>query len=1016
MGTDKAARDPITEAAGKAESGKVGTSAARESFSLSSAELAALETSFNLRRELAKHREQELFGVLTGDLNEEERLALEWLYAHMPINDLADYDGELFLSHVRQALETRRRMPWGARVPDELFLHYVLPPRINNERIEDYRGVIAGELEERVRNLTMAEAVLETNYWCYEKATYTGSDARTISPLGLMRSAKGRCGEESTLATAALRSIGIPARQCYTPRWAHVDDNHAWVEAWADGAWHYIGACEPEPALDRGWFDGPARRAMLVHTRVSSGYAGPEPITVGGGAHTEINLLSNYAPTRKLHVRVADRFGRPAGGAKVQFQLYNYAELHPIAEITADGQGSVSFVTGFGDLVVRAAQGGFWGETTVRGFGASTPEENAELVLDQEGQPEGAVDIDLTPPGELAADPEAEGQALSEAALERHREKVAEGERIRAAYERTFAGEAEANALAAKTGLDAKRTLRVLEDARGNVEAIAAFLEDHAPRFGEWPLRLLESLTAKDLIDSDRRTLDDHLLHGLEALADYAPELDLGSPAARAGGEEADGNAAPLPEDLAHVLNPRVRWERLAPYRGALRAAFSAEQRAAFRADPRTLARYVAANRTVRGELTPVPGKASPAGTWALKTGDRESVEILLIALCRSFGIPARLHPADQRPQALVGGEWTDLERPTDIGRQSATEEADESSPREARNEGSGSSSAASDPSTAHPAVSLLGSAGLDAPKSASAEADPADPARQPSAAAAAAVPPSGGGGTLRLLRGAAAEAAPVSVEAAYRENFTLARLENGFYATLEYPFREKDVYDRPFELQAGDYRMTTGIRLQDGRVLGRLLYFKIEPGAETQLEPLFRQPEEAVPVLGAAPGDAPLLRTGVETASLAELAGSRGALVAWIDPRLEPTRHLLREAGESRTELEAAGRPLILILQSDSPVNAVEDRASGNAEEAGAKLPPEVASFVPKPLPSGTVFAYDRFGEALNAMKAACPPPGTEYPHLFVLDESLNVRYAESGYKPGSCGEALQVLRSVTD
>lgn len=1014
MRTDKTEREALAEANGAAESGKVETSAARESFSLSSAELSALEASFTLRRELAQHREQALFGVLTDDLGEEERLALEWLYAHMPINDLADYDGELFLSHVRHALETRRRMPWGANVPDELFLHYVLPPRINNERIEDYRGVIAGELEERVRHLSTAAAVLETNYWCYEKATYTGSDARTISPLGLMRSAKGRCGEESTLATAALRSIGIPARQCYTPRWAHVDDNHAWVEAWVDGAWHYIGACEPEPALDRGWFDGPARRAMLVHTRVSAGYAGPEPITVSGGAHTEINLLANYAPTRTLHIRVSDRFGFPAGGAKVQFQLYNYAELHPIAEIPADGEGRVSFVTGFGDLVVRAAQGGFWGETTVRGFGASSAEEHTELVLDQAGQPEGALDLDLTPPKELAADPDTEeAGALSEEALERHRERVAEGERIRAAYERTFAGEAEANASAAKTGLNAKRVLRVLEDARGNAEAIAAFLEAHAPRLGERPLRLLESLTAKDLIDSDRRTLDDHLLHGLEALADYAPELDPGSPAAAAGDEETDGSAAPLPEDLAHVLNPRVRWERLAPYRAALRAAFSAEQRAAFRADPRTLARYVAANWTVRGELTPVPGKASPAGTWALKTGDRESIEILLIAFCRSFGIPARLHPADQRPQALIGGEWSDLERPAEGGRQSATYGAADSAPLEARSEEGGLSPAASNSSAAHPAAPLSASAGLDAPESVS--ADLADPLRRPETFASPAAPPSYSG-TLRLLRGAADEAGSASVEAAYRENFTLARLERGFYTTLEYPFREKDVYDRPFELQAGDYRMTTGIRLQSGRVLGRLFHFKIEPNVETTLEPAFRRPEKTVPVLGAAPGDTRLLLTGGETATLAALAGSRGALVAWIDPRLEPTRHLLREAGESRTELEAAGRPLVLILQSDLLADAAENSAAPSAKEAQAELPPEVASFVPKPLPSETVFVYDRLGESLSAMKAACPPPGTEYPHLFVLDESLNVRYAESGYKPGSCGEALQVLRSVTD
>lgn len=79
----------------------------------------------------------------------------------------------------------------------------------------------------------MEDAILEVNHWCHEKATYQPSDARTHSPLATVYTAIGRCGEESTFLVAALRAVGIPARQIYTPRWAHTDDNHAWVEAWS---------------------------------------------------------------------------------------------------------------------------------------------------------------------------------------------------------------------------------------------------------------------------------------------------------------------------------------------------------------------------------------------------------------------------------------------------------------------------------------------------------------------------------------------------------------------------------------------------------------------------------------------------------------------------------------------------------------------------------------------------------------------------------------------------------------
>jgi hypothetical protein len=99
---------------------------------------------------------------------------------------------------------------------------------------------------------------------------------------------------------AALRTAGIPARQVYTPRWAHCDDNHAWVEVWIDGEWFYMGACEPEPVLDRGWFTEPARRSMLIHTKAFGHYTGNENVIRNEKRHSIINNLEKYAATKLL--------------------------------------------------------------------------------------------------------------------------------------------------------------------------------------------------------------------------------------------------------------------------------------------------------------------------------------------------------------------------------------------------------------------------------------------------------------------------------------------------------------------------------------------------------------------------------------------------------------------------------------------------------------------------------------------------------------------------------------------
>ena len=124
----------------------------------------------------------------------------------------------------------------------------------------------------------MKEAALEINHWCHEKANYRGTDSRTSAPMGTISKTFGRCGEESTFTVTAMRTAGIPARQVYTPRWAHTDDNHAWVEVWINGKWHFMGACEPDTNLDRGWFSEPSQRTMLIHTRTYGRYFGTEEV------------------------------------------------------------------------------------------------------------------------------------------------------------------------------------------------------------------------------------------------------------------------------------------------------------------------------------------------------------------------------------------------------------------------------------------------------------------------------------------------------------------------------------------------------------------------------------------------------------------------------------------------------------------------------------------------------------------------------------------------------------------
>ena len=136
----------------------------------------------------------------TPDLNglnvtDQEREALEFLYAYMPLADVTDYTVQFHLENIRATFEAREQMPWGKKVPELLFNHFVLPLRVNNEALDMSRPVFFKELKERVAGMSMEEAILEVNHWCHEHVTYQPSDARTLSPLACMNTAIGRCGE-----------------------------------------------------------------------------------------------------------------------------------------------------------------------------------------------------------------------------------------------------------------------------------------------------------------------------------------------------------------------------------------------------------------------------------------------------------------------------------------------------------------------------------------------------------------------------------------------------------------------------------------------------------------------------------------------------------------------------------------------------------------------------------------------------------------------------------------------------
>ena len=589
---------------------------------------------FHERSKIFSGRESELLSVFDEDMSLEESEGLKFLFAYMPLSDLADYDGLFFLQNIKLSLKAREQTHWGKNIPENIFLHYVLPVRVNNENLDSFRIAYYDEIMSRIANCkSINDAALEINHWCHEKVAYQPADIRTSAPMATILSARGRCGEESTLTVSALRTAGIPARQIYTPRWAHSDDNHAWVEVWVNGEWKYLGACEPEPVLDRGWFTEPARRTMLTYTKAFGLYRGDEKLVKTGKNYSEINTLSKYARTKVISIKVIDSDKNAVHRAVVEPKLYNYAEFFSLAEIQTDENGLCNFETGLGDLLIWAHKDNMFGFNKI-----SVPEMDTLVIkLGTHMDINDYYEYDMQPPVQHTPFQD----TLSEHLKSINAIRLNKEDSIRHADIETWMNDNEAVELAVSMGLDTTRVKDIIRRSMGNYKEISRLIIDTPEEYTDMFLKLLEILNDKDLRDTRAYVLEDHLLNAVKYYnpVEYTGEIFI-----------------------KYILNPRISFEIIKPWRAYIKGYFKNDRSDEFKRNPYLIADWINENIKLASEANYYGVPISPQGVLETGYADERSRKILFVACCRSYGIPARIEQETGMPQFYIKGIWYDVD------------------------------------------------------------------------------------------------------------------------------------------------------------------------------------------------------------------------------------------------------------------------------------------------------------------------------------------------------------------
>ncbi len=560
--------------------------------------------------------------------SEDVMFAIRWMYANSPLSDMANYDFEIFKSCAEHGVFFREHSPFAKDLPEDIFLNYVLHIRVNEEELCDCRKFFYGLLADRVNSLSMHDAIIEANYWNAENVMYQATDGRTISALGAYYSAYGRCGEESAFGVNVFRSVGIPARQIYTPRWAHCDDNHAWVEVYCDGAWHFLGACEPEEVLNKGWFTNAASRAMLIHSRCFGEIEGEEIISKVGMA-SFLNNLKLYAVTKNLKVSVKDEAGKPVAGATVGFAILNYSNLFDAAVMTTDENGMCSLTCGLGSINIHVKKDGVFCEKMVY-----TPDvDTVEMVLAHEEPKYGVWEqfVSIAPKDQIV-----NGAKPTEEQKELCMKKTAAANAKREARVAAMFDAEKAKAVVEKYGYS-QEIYDLLFESRSNVTRLLSFLEDETFTAAEKEKTLLT------LSKKDRRDVDPEVLK--EALA-------------LSKGYEAEN------EELfyQYIVCPRVSNEPLRKNRRFILDYFSEEQKAAFRKNPKDVWKYIEENIGFNPDIEYGQIVTRPVGALTVKNANEKSKKILFVSICRALGIVSRVNPINQLAEYYENGRFVPVE------------------------------------------------------------------------------------------------------------------------------------------------------------------------------------------------------------------------------------------------------------------------------------------------------------------------------------------------------------------
>ncbi len=192
----------------------------------------------------------------------------ESLFLSMLQEDRESMTATILEDHVLNAMNARNS--WYDILPDSIFIHYLLPLRIDNEPLSSYRSTLGAWLGRRIQPgetvVSMADGILDV---ITHAITITGyaADGSVLTPTQIIPSGQASREGRWILLGASLRTFGIPVRP--VKGWfPGVDRNlYLWFDIWTGDDWYSLSSGIPPLEYLKAAIEHPSLRNITGNYR-----------------------------------------------------------------------------------------------------------------------------------------------------------------------------------------------------------------------------------------------------------------------------------------------------------------------------------------------------------------------------------------------------------------------------------------------------------------------------------------------------------------------------------------------------------------------------------------------------------------------------------------------------------------------------------------------------------------------------------------------------------------------------